>query len=197
MIPDPFERTVRIRIKINDGQFRMKDGSALPTFAKETEGELVVPAFAIVDDATRARLTGENNVRFLPKGFALYARLKGEGIPGNLQKRVEPWKISSGQQGVFVRFELLEDLWITLRTGKRGQLQDCPVNVFALNTTAESVNEAYTKISVAFEPSRRSHSGNVFRCVYVESTGGILEPLEKIRVSVEANPPTAEELRLR
>lgn len=194
--PDPFARTVRLRIKISDGQLHLADGSALPALAKDTEAELTLPAFAIVDDATRARLTGEMNVRFLPKGFTLYARLQRERVPADLTKSVQHWRLRSGVHGGFVAFELQDLLWLTLRQGKPGQLQDCPINIPSLNTTAASVNEGYTKISVAYEPTRRSHTGNVFRCVYAEGAGGILEPLDKIRASIEANPPAPEEPRL-
>jgi hypothetical protein len=193
MVPDTLERTVRLQVKITDGHVVLANGSALPALNKQTEGELVIPASSIVDAETRARLTGETNVRFLPKGCSLYARLQRDGIPAHLRSSVQGWKLRSGMRALFVSFELQEVLWLTLRTGKQGQLQDCAVTIPALGTTANSVNEAYTKISVSYEPNRRSHTGSVFRCVYVEEPIGVLAPLELVRKHLAANPPAPEE----
>jgi hypothetical protein len=196
MFPDPFDRTVRLQVKITDGRLALIDGSNLPPLKKDIEAELIVSANAITDEQARAKFTNERKVRFLPKGTTLYARIQVDGIPASLQKSAEPFKIHPNSRGKFVPFELVDLLWLTLRSGKRAQLDDCSIKVPALTADAGSVNEAYTKISVAFEPTRRSHTGNVFKRVFAERDDGSLEPLDLLRAEIEATPPAPEQPHL-
>ena len=97
------------------------------------------------------------------------------------------------EPGHFVSFNITQKLTVLLRAGKHAKLGDCLCEIPSLKISADSVNEAYSKISAAFEPTRRSHSGNVFRCVFMERPDGLLEPLENQRERTEANPPAEEQ----
>ena len=50
----------------------------------------------------------------------------------------------------------------------------------SLNDQASSINEAYTKIVRAFDPKRRSDTGNVFSVVYIEANDRMV-PLDTLR----------------
>jgi hypothetical protein len=80
----------------------------------------------------------------------------------------------------------MRELQLRIRTGKDATLVDCECEIPAINATAKSVNEAYTRISTNFEPSRRSHTGNVFNCVFSESPEG-LRPLYQLRTQTESS----------
>jgi len=62
---------------------------------------------------------------------------------------------------------LKQDLRLVAKN-KKPSLSPCICFIPALQQQVESVNEAYTKISLAFEPKRRSNAGNVFLVVFVE-----------------------------
>jgi hypothetical protein len=177
-------RTVRIPVRWNKGVFELLDNSPLPEMKDGTIGDLVVDAESLVKPEDRAKWTKEKVVRFLPSGSSLWARVKPESvsqelIPFRLEKREWP-----GTPLHAVEFVLKTDLTLILRAGKKAALSECACYIPALKLDTKSVNEAYTKISVAFEPGRRSHAGNVFLCVFYECNG-TFRPLDDRRTSVE------------
>ena len=89
--------------------------------------------------------------------------------------------------GLFVPFTLSADLALIIRTGKSAALKECLCHIPSLQAQAGSINETYTKISVAFEPSRRAHTGNAFRCVFYEKDKTLF-PLDDLRLKRESDP---------
>ena len=180
-LPDSYAATVRLPVRISDGIVSLADGSALPALRKETSAELILDASDIANKADRDRLTREATCEILLKGTALWARVKQDDIPASLRPHREE-KTSSPISGhAFVKFTAQASLRLIGSEGKRPVLADCACRIPSLpHITCASVNEAYTRISEAFEPSRRSHTGNVFDCVFIEQSG-VLVPLEKIR----------------
>lgn len=55
---------------------------------------------------------------------------------------------------------------IVLRGTKTANLKKCKCDIPSLDLEVNSINQAYTKISEKYEPSRASHAGNVFRKVF-------------------------------
>jgi hypothetical protein len=188
MKPVSFARTVKLIIQLTNGQVKMADGSKLPALEEGTNGELIVPAMAISDFKVRETLTSQRKVPFLPVNTVLWAKIRPENIPDDLQRYCIGKYNMSGEMGQFVSFVLIDNLQISLRGSKSALLRDCECNIPALDRKAKSVNHAYTLISTAFELDRRSHTGNVFQEVCVERDNRLLA-LDKLRMQIEANSP--------
>jgi hypothetical protein len=187
-IPDKFARTVRLLVKITDGIVTMADGTPLPKINSDARGELVLfSVYSLVDEKDRAFYAAEHEVSFLPKGTSLWARVNNDPVGKNLEKfrTVRHTKLKEPYN--FVQFILDSDLKLIRKPGKNAVLTRCNCTIPAIEGTAGSINEAYTKISTAFEPKRRSHTGNVFQCVFVED-GDKLAPLEDKRMKAENEP---------
>ena len=87
-------------------------------------------------------------------------------------------------KGFGVEFELRNDLYLRVRSSKSSLLVECDCRIPSLMFDAQSVSEAYARISTEFEPSRRSHTGNVFNCVFIDQDFG-LAPLAELRLKLE------------
>jgi hypothetical protein len=178
-----FAPTVRLDIQINNGRITFVGGESLPAFKEGAIGQLILDASALKHDADRLRLTREAATQILAKGDSLWARVAIDTIPVSLKAHRENKTVSSGAAYGFVRMILRAPLKLIGSEGKLPVLDECDCGLPALpHVACASVNEAYTRISEAFEPSRRSHTGNVFSCVFFEQ-GGSLYPLKKLRNS--------------
>ena len=187
MIPDPSEKKVLIPIKIVNGKIEYLYGGALPELEDGIIGELLVPRYAILDNKVRELLDKEEVVELLPSGSSLRALVTiRNGIsPEQKNYLVPAMKIQ--QTGWLVEVVLLEALRLKLRGTKKGELMDCKCRIPALsNREAISVNQAYTLISEKFEPSRKSHSGNVFTKVYCHDSKGEWQQLDELRGKAES-----------
>jgi hypothetical protein len=182
-----FSSSLRLPVKITNGFVTLMDGTSLPALHKETCADLILDASSLVHDADRLRLTQEASVEIIGKGTALWARVKLDDIPASLRAHRESKK-SSASSPAFVKFVLDAPLRLIGSEGKQPILSDCACRIPSLpHVVCASVNEAYTRISEAFEPSRRSHTGNVFSCVFFDSLG-ILQALKKLR-NTPLKPP--------
>ncbi|MBX3295771.1 MAG: hypothetical protein KF762_08670, partial [Acidobacteria bacterium] len=65
IIPDPLKKTVNIPIRIVDGQVRYFYGGELPKL-KNVVGDLVIPAFALLDPEQAEDLSHEDVSEMLP-----------------------------------------------------------------------------------------------------------------------------------
>ena len=181
-IPDPKARTVRLQVTIENSHCILADGRPLPKLTNNTPAELIFRATSLLDPEDREKYSGELREVILPKQAELWARVKSDAIENRLEvHRVskETWG-GSGKRGKFVPFHLNQDLYLVKRAGKSSILEECRCHIPALEIEVDSVNEAYTRISEAFEPKRRSHAGNVFREVFFEH-GFYVFPLERLR----------------
>lgn len=183
-IPEKTARTVRISVILDDGKCVLATGTPLPKLKKGASAELVVYASDLLDENERNQLISERNISFLPSGTTLWARVKEDEISTNLSSHRKKLTIYPVVPDTFVALLLEDDLQLKLRAAKGAVLVDCKCSIPSLKAEAKSVNEAYTRISVAFEPSRRAHTGNVFNCVYFESKEG-LRQLGDLRMAKE------------
>lgn len=178
--------TVHIPVVWKDGQWVYVDG-AMPAFAEGAVGELRVRVNDMADGRDADRFSHEETVPFVEEGTLLLAcmTLKGE-LPKEAYEFPEdmrPLK-SVGYSHYFIPFTLEEPLELRLRGTKPAQLMPCKCRIPALGpeVIADSVNQAYTRISERFEPWRKSHTGDVFQRVYLaEPSNGFLVPLHSLR----------------
>ncbi|KAA0895465.1 hypothetical protein [Oryzomonas rubra] len=195
IIPDQFARSVRLQVKIVNGQVMQADGQPLPKMKNESRGELVLySVFSLEDEKDRVFHTTEHVAPFLNTGNLLWARVNNDPIEKELEKFRIGRRTAKGESHQFVQFALETELFLILRPGKNAVLTGCNCSIPALGDNAASVNEAYTKISTVFEPKRRSHTGNVFQCVYIEQND-MLIPLETMRMRIETQPIPQEEMK--
>jgi hypothetical protein len=186
-IPDPFAHTIRMFVKVTNGQIRLIDDQPMPKLKEGCTAELVLTSSNFTDPDELAHFTQEWWTDFLPSGTFLFARVKDDSIQEALRKHRVRTTQKPHSAHLFVPFQLKETLRLKVRAGKNGQLDECECFVPALDKTFKSVNEAYTAISIAFEPSRRSHAGNVFLCVYFEE-GDHWRPMKELRIQKESEP---------
>jgi hypothetical protein len=184
-IPDKTARTIRLNVRISDGLCTPANGPTLPKIKKGALVELVIHANDLLDDEERKILISERNILLLPRGSELWARVKDDEVTENLQPHRIETKVYPVVPGLVVAFSLLDDLNLVIRGAKGSVLADCKCHIPSLDFEAKSVNEACARISTAFEPSRRSHTGNVFNCVFTKQNG-TLRPLADLRKTKEA-----------
>lgn len=184
MIPDRFEKSVRIPVKVVNGEMKFFYGGDLPKLKEGTIGDLIVPSYAISDKRQLELLQMEKSEVFLPKGSALMVHIQLENLT-DISKELRQFFIDSSEidqlvGGYFIPVVLETPLEITLRGTKNAELSECKCRIPALlDTTSKSVNHAYSIISQNFEKHRISHTGNVFDKVYFED---IHKKWRKLRV---------------
>ncbi len=180
MIPDPSERTIRIPVQWIDGQWQLFGGGKLPDIKPNMIADLFMPAFALTNDEERSRWTAEETVPFLTSGSILFAQVSLNRVPTKLRDKVLDKKHVAGYPSGFVSMTLKSDAALLLTPGKKGVLMGGEVHIPAIDERADSINEALTKVSRAFEPNRKSSGGSVFLKVFVERDRGMVS-LDKLR----------------
>jgi hypothetical protein len=169
--PPPVEegaKTVRVPVRIVDGEVQLAWGAALPKIA-DCIGDLIVPASAIQDTADLAMLSKEELIPLLPAKSIVLCKLGARHIPPAMLPKCKLATLPEApyQRAAFVEIVLEEDLELRLRGTKPALLTSVPCKIPTLpDARASSLNEAYRRISEAFEPTRRSAGGNVFLNVY-------------------------------
>lgn len=168
MIPDPFERTVRIPVQWIDGQWQLIGGEKLPELKLNVCAELFMPAMYLANDEERARWTVGETVLFLEEGTDLFAQVNRNRVPAVYSKFALEKNYKMGHPSAFVQFILLSDVSLSLIPGKKAGLTNGKCRIPSLGIEVDSINEALTRISQSFEPDRKSFGGNVFLKVFVE-----------------------------
>lgn len=168
MIPDPFERTVRIPVQWIDGQWQLIGGGKMPELKLNICAELFMPAMYLANDEERARWTAGETVLFLEEGTNLFAQVNRNRVPADLCNYALEKNYKMGFPSAFVQFSLLSDVSLSLTPGKKAGLTSGKCRIPSLAIEVDSINEALTRISQSFEPDRKSFGGNVFLKVFVE-----------------------------
>jgi hypothetical protein len=85
-IPDSAERTVHIPVVIRDGNVQFFGGGPLPAIRNGAVADLVVSAWAVLDESWRRLLGEERRIPLLGKGTRLLVELNPSGDhPGGLR----------------------------------------------------------------------------------------------------------------
>ncbi len=138
--------------------------------------------------------TREITVPFLPTGTELFSRVNPEKVPSEMLGQTVEKATPQKPRGRFVRLVIESDLWINYVPGKKGSLNDCRCTIPSIKDEAQSINEAYKKIAMAFEPSRRSNSGKVFSLVFIERNHRLVK-LMTLRDELDAEAWTPKQLK--
>lgn len=186
MIPDPLKKTIKVPIKIVDGQVQYFYGGELPKIAN-ISGDLVIPAFALLDPVQAEELSQQDGSEMLPAGSELMINVNVDTYAeGVLTEARNPWPLLPVAPKVgFVKVRLEEPLYLWHRGTKTSQLSPCRCSFPDLKQEATSLNHAYTIASKKFETKRTSNTGNVFRHVYYKGNNG-WEQLEWLRERLDA-----------
>lgn len=173
-------RTIRFGVRLGDRGWELVTGEALPKMKTGTVGELVVPAYCLMEEKDREVWTVGELQEILPGVHRLWVRVRCKGpladdLPKDLPKAMELARLRESVD--VVPIDLKGSLRLEKRPGKLSKLMPCSCHIPSLKRDVDSVNEAYARISEAFETHRRSHGGNVFTNVFFEEKG-LLRPLD-------------------
>lgn len=184
MIPDPHARRICLPVVLRDGKWLLENGLPLPRLRDEAYADLWVQAIDFDNEAESKVWSAELKVPFLPSGTTLSIGINRNDVPAKLRPFCKERSASDGRSICSVEVHLLRDVKLILTPGKQAMLGSCLCRIPSLDRDVASINEAYTRVSEAFEPKRRSHTGNVFRKVFRDCVG-FIEPLDKLRKQVE------------
>jgi hypothetical protein len=186
-VPDPAERTVRIPIEIRQGRVEFYFGGGLPKLREGALGELIVSAWAILDEKMRKKLLEDRSVPILKKGTSIYVQLSRNAIDVEGSQSLVWDKAPPLGEHLMAEVRLLDTLLLKMRGTKQPSLEEVRCEIPALDgSKADSVNHAYTRLSEHFEPHRRSHTANVFDKVFIKDPKGKYRPLRHLREDREA-----------
>lgn len=194
MDQDRYERAIVIPVRVKDGALQPLIGLPWPTLRDGAIGELRLSASAFANEEDTARLSERREVVLVPAGTDLLIGVAPETEHPAVERSGSAIR-ALGPHSSFVRLHLLDALRLEWRGAKLPRLMGCACVLPALGLTADSVNEAYTLASRSVERHRRSHSGNVFRTVYVARRPGSpeWELLEQRRVAALMENPGPDE----
>jgi len=86
-VPEKDKKTVRILVRITkDGKVFKYDNSPLPKVQDGTLGDLVLPAYGLVDEAKRQQLETESSVELLPTNSHVFVGLNLGAMEGDESK---------------------------------------------------------------------------------------------------------------
>lgn len=180
------EKTVVIPIRINENRMEYFYGGPLPAFKNGTIGDLIVPIDSVLELDKFQKIQIETTRTILEKNCRLLVNVQPDSLADARLFRPKERSLLKGLEGEFVEIVLKDNLKLKLRGTKKAKLMPCACYVPALNEKANSINHAYSIVSVAFEKSRRSHTGNVFHKVFYWSKEKEWRPLDDLRDKCEA-----------
>lgn len=190
--PDPFQAKVKLTVRAKNGQLELLEGVPFPILQEGTVGDLTVRASAFGNDPIVAWLRYDGEVEILPAGKRLLVGINPKDTPGELTNK--HFMLNDSQRNIsenppwmhYVEVVLGQSLVLFLHGTDKPTLADCHCAIPALKQEAASVNQAYSLVSTAFEPTRRAHTGNVFERVFYQNEDGFWVPLDHLRDEVEA-----------
>lgn len=176
-------RTIKIPVKVVNGQLRYFYGGDLPEIEEGAIGELILLEGSIRNKNFLEILQAQERVEILPQWSTIMVAVNVENCPDDKRTFLRKIKTDPPTSNSFVEVVLKEALYLIIRGSKRATLDNVKCFIPSLNMETNSLNEAYTKISQAFEPKRRSYTGNVFKKCYYrsQSNGDIWYPLDSLR----------------
>lgn len=183
---DPGAKTTRLIAKYLDGEFIDQiTGSPVSMIANEAICEIVVLTSKVFDEDLLETLNDESEAEILPKGAVLLATISEKSIPaGLLQHAPRRNGMPFGRKERTVEIILKQSLRLKFRGSKMPELKPCSCHVPCLEEDAISINHAFSLISIAFEPHRKAHTGNVFQKVLYRLPNldyGLWRELEQLR----------------
>jgi hypothetical protein len=171
---DASERTTKIPAIPTGGKL-INQITRLPVveIADDAPCEITVRTNRVTDLALVEVLADKTEIVLLPSDTVLLAQVNCEHTPQDLKKlATRPSGLSANTPGHFVEIQIKTELKMQFRGSKSPQLRPCICFIPSTNETGTSINHAYSLISIAFEPKRRAHTGNVFEKVFYKHNFG-------------------------
>lgn len=173
---------------------RWKTLLSLPVIVELLPANTVIGIAVKCDHVWDAKELGWLDNDFKPWQAVTYDELTGEIKEGlilesryiSVMSSFLTKRLRSPYYYFLVKVCLQEPLRLELRGTSKPRLLDCRCHIPALKADekqfADSLNEAYTRISEVFEPTRRSHTGNIFLLCAVKLPKGwtLLDNLRSI-----------------
>lgn len=194
-LKDPFDRrtvswllgeTISVPVRVReDGRVEFYYGGNLPKMQEGTIGILQVPKDSFTDYEGVDGHQDDRLEQFLePKSVVMFS-VNGSDTPDELRK----YLIMGNDLGIHIPYLVeikLGDSPLNLRIHgtNRASLARVQCQIPALNADAKSLNHAYRLVSEQFEPTRISHTGNVFEVGFCKQRNEWIS-LESHRVSIE------------
>lgn len=161
------DKTVRIPIRVINGEIKYFYGGELPLIENGVIGELILPEYSIKDERFIQVSQMEEKVEFLKSETSIAVGISKKSIPEDKKKFLLKIPTVVWTTDSYVQVELLEPLFLLIRGSKKSTLSNVKCYIPSLQCEADSINSAYSIISQAFETHRRSHTGNVFeKCFF-------------------------------
>lgn len=195
-------KTIRVPVRFVDGEWELLYGGPIRV-NEATVGELHLAKDSVADKALYKALTQRSAVGVLPQGTELRVALSIKTLSPELQRQLLPHevtvydrraKISSDAR--FARVFLggptsaqrvkgvkTGGLTLVLEGVEPRAIESGRVH-FPTVTRLEpvdSLNHAFTRLSEAFEPWRKAHTGSIYERVFYQETGGMWFPLKDLR----------------
>lgn len=182
---NPAKRVV-IPLKVTQGALVPLFNMPMPELKEGSIVELVCEGTQFEDPRIPRLLNSEDRVPLLSKGTRLFAQMRQKGSTFRSALRWDQLAtaVPADPETFFVPFTLAEDLELELRGTRKPALAGCLCDIGDQSLGAampSSVNQAYTRLSILHEPSRRSHTGNVFDKVLYMGQNGKARPLAHLR----------------
>jgi hypothetical protein len=183
-IPDSNSATVRIGARWCNGGLTSLDEQPLPNIQEGTFIELVIPAWAIINENARDKLQSKRTVEMLPSESRVWLGLSRRSVPAKFHQCFPREGRGCAAAYLLAEVILLEPLNLLVDGSERAKLNKCPSRVVLMEREASSLNHAFTLLSQAFETDRLSHTGNVFRqgFTYQDDRWPRLDDLRLMRV---------------
>lgn len=188
MFYDREAKTVKIPVRIINGQIKYFYGGNLTNIKEGAIGELVLSELSITDNLLLDALQGESKIEILPTDTIIMVSVNKNKLPEGKRRFTTDIETSTAKQfnNTFIEVKLLESLFLLVRGSKKASLLPVKCKILSMDREVDSLNSAYTLISREFEPHRRSHTGNVFEKCYYKGEKNIWYPLENIREQEES-----------
>jgi hypothetical protein len=209
----PFDKPrLRIPVKFVHGRWEYFYGGGIPV-SEGSLGDLLVEQHAVVDPAFLRSLRRKAVHRVLPENTELRVALTIRGdlteplrklllrpMPAEMSDAyysvVRPSEtrlvsVTVGKPGADSARRLKSDqggVWLHLEGARPKAVSVSSVELPSVvsNNPVDSLNHAFTCLSTAFEPWRKSHTGNVYDRVLYRESNGKWYPLETLRKAAEA-----------
>lgn len=164
--------TIQLRVKVDSkGGLKVLGHRSLPKLKEDAIIELRISTYSLLRESDVDEWLKETQVQLFPKGEELRVRISAKDVPEGLSQHVIEEPLISGPSHTVVAVALRAPLTMTTRPSGYAALDPVKCYVPSLKSSAESLNEAYTVVSSAFEPKRRSHTGNVFQTIFYLDEG--------------------------
>lgn len=185
--PTDNDKRVLIPAVYNKGVWQPFYGGEMPKIKEGTLADIYVPEAAFTNPEEINRFNIDEIVTILPAGSPLWAMMSPNHGMGGTGRGIPKWAVSRHRDGLetsnLVQFKIDEDLRLHLRGTKQAQLEPCAclLECFPEDLSVLSINQAYTRLSEKYEPTRKSHAGNVFTKVFY-CEGKTMLPIDELRI---------------